>query len=77
MQTRTLDKAVRMFKADPSLANRSEVVRQMVSYEMGRTEATRLAAMSTTRIEIENALTADQNADISDLNARYLELMSA
>jgi hypothetical protein len=70
-----------MFKVDPSLANKHEVMCQMVSYAIGRTEATRIAAMRSTREEIENALTADQNADqnadVSVLKARYNELMCA
>lgn len=74
---RTLDRAIRAFKASPSLATRAEVVRQMRSYEIGRTEATRLAAMRSTRELLECALEADPNADVSDLYARYNELMCA
>lgn len=77
MKSSDLDKSVRLFKSNPSLANRGNVVRAMVSYEIGRTEARRIAAMRETREQIERELELDANADVTVLHARYNELMCA
>jgi hypothetical protein len=71
------DKAVQVFKANPGIVTREYLIRQTRSYEIGRTEASRLAAMRSTREQIECALEADPNADVLELHARYNELMCA